>query len=214
VTIFSLISGAETKAHLYAVATISSVSICSTHTQPSCKTADRRVVRLLKQILSGPISGTIMKGHSQKVRMRPLWRCPKCSRRFANRNQEHSCGRYSVEDFLRGRDPGAIALYRAFERLVLGLGPILLAPAKTRVGFQARMIFAAVNQLSRDKLQAHVVLARRLECSRFTRIETISMHNHVHHFMIERVDELDNEVLGWLREAYRVGLQEHLRRTS
>ena len=94
--------------------------------------------------------------------MRPLWKCPKCSRNFANRNQEHSCGQYSVEDFLHGRTQKAIAIYRAFEKLILGLGTIIMAPAKTRVGFQARMIFAAVNKLTADKLHAHVVLARRL----------------------------------------------------
>jgi hypothetical protein len=30
--------------------------------------------------------------------------------------------------------------------------------------------------------------------------------------LIETVDELDDEVLAWLQEAYRVGLQQHLRR--
>jgi hypothetical protein len=146
--------------------------------------------------------------------MRPLWKCPKCSRNFANRNQEHSCGQYSVKDFLRGRTEKAVSLYRAFETLVLGLGTIILAPAKTRVGFQARMIFAAVNKLTADKLHAHVVLARRLESPRFTKIETISARNHVHHFTIGGIDELNEDVLTWLREAYQVGMQKHLRRTS
>ena len=119
-----------------------------------------------------------------------------------------------MEDFLGDKSQKAISLYRAFEKVVFGLGPIRLAPAKTRVGFQARTIFAAVNRLSSDKLQAHVVLARLLESSRFTKIETISARNHVHHYVIEAVDQLDDEMLSWLLEAYRVGLQEHLRRTS
>jgi hypothetical protein len=147
-----------------------------------------------------------------RSKTRPLWRCPKCSRQFANRNQEHSCGKYTVEKFLSGKGPEAKSLYRAFEKLVLSLGPILLAPAKTRVGFQARMIFAAVNQLTGSKLDAHVVLARALRCPRFTKIENISPRNHVHHFIIRDVRELDDEVAAWLREAYQVGLQQHLSR--
>lgn len=143
--------------------------------------------------------------------MGPMWKCPKCGRRFANRNQEHSCGRFSVEDFLRGKTREAIALYRAFESLVKRVGPITLAPAKTRIGFQARMIFAAVNKLKSDTLEAHVVLARRLENPRFTKIQTISPRNHVHNFQIRDVSELDDEVLGWLEEAYKVGLQQHLK---
>ena len=76
------------------------------------------------------------------------------------------------------------------------------------------MIFAAVNKLTADKLHAHVVLARRLESPRFTKIETISARNHVHHFAIGEIDELNEEVLTWLREACQVGMQKHLQRTS
>src|SRR5437867_3712639 len=113
--------------------------------------------------------------------MKSMWRCPDCGRRFANRNQEHSCGKYSVEDYLKGKGPRAISLYRQFEKMVRTLGPIIMAPAKTRVGFQARMIFAAVNKLTDARLDAHVVLARRVENSRFVKIQSISPRNHVHH---------------------------------
>jgi hypothetical protein len=89
-------------------------------------------------------------------------------------------------------------------------GPIILAPAATRIGFQVRMIFAAVS-FTNTGLRAHVVLARRLEDPRFTKIESISPRNHAHHFRIESPDELDNQVQRWLAEAYRVGCQEHLR---
>jgi hypothetical protein len=146
---------------------------------------------------------------TQKKR-RPLWRCPKCGRWFANRQQSHSCGKYSVQQFLKGKSGDEVALFRQFVKLVRECGPILLAPAKTRVGFQARMIFAAVNNLSKAGLKAHIVLARRLDSPRFTRIESISPKNQVHHFKINSTEELDDEVRSWLREAHKVGLQEHL----
>ena len=74
------------------------------------------------------------------------------------------------------------------------------------------MIFAAVNRLGEQGLAAHVVLARRLENPRFNKIESISAKNHVHHFRIRVAGEIDNEVRGWLAEAYLVGKQEHLAR--
>ena len=73
------------------------------------------------------------------------------------------------------------------------------------------MIFASVNRLNDDGLVAHVVLARRLENPRFTKIESISPRNHVHHFLIRDASEIDAEVDAWLREAHAVGKQEHLR---
>jgi len=57
-----------------------------------------------------------------------------------------------------------------------------------------------------------VVLARRLEHPRFRRIDSISPRNHVHHFRLARLEEVDDEIAGWLAEAYRVGEQRHLGR--
>lgn len=140
-----------------------------------------------------------------------LWRCKKCRRHFANRDQQHSCVKSSEDDFLKNHTKHEIALYKAFRREIKAIGPILIAPAKTRVGFQVRMIFAAANKLSHGHLDAHVVLARRLKNCRFRKIETVSPRNHVHHFRIVRVGDIDDEVRAWLREAYSVGRQEHLR---
>lgn len=74
------------------------------------------------------------------------------------------------------------------------------------------MIFAAINRLNHNGLVGHVVLARRLEHPRFLRIESISPRNHVHHFVLHKVSDIDAEVRRWLREAYLVGKQEHLSR--
>jgi hypothetical protein len=146
-----------------------------------------------------------------KNKERPLWKCKKCGRRFANRDQQHSCVKSSEKAFLKNHTKHEVGLYRALVREIKAIGPILIAPAKTRVGFQVRMIFAAANKLSDGCLDAHVVLARRLESRRFRKIETVSPKNHVHHFKIEQVDDIDDEVRAWLQEAYRVGRQEHLK---
>jgi len=122
----------------------------------------------------------------------------------------HSCGKYSVEKFLAGKSQQAISLYEHFSALILECGPVQIAPAKTRIGFQVRMIFAAVNKLSDRGLDAHVVLTRRLKHPRFTRIDTMTPKCHVHHFRVESLSELDEEVKSWLREAYQVGTQKHL----
>jgi hypothetical protein len=141
---------------------------------------------------------------------RPLWTCPNCNRPFINPNMPHSCGRFSVKKFLAGKSRHAISLYEHFSALVHDCGPVQIAPAKTRIGFQVRMIFAAVNKLNDRGLDAHVVLTRCLESPRFRRIETMTPRCYVHHFRVESVNELDEEVRNWLREAYQVGTQERL----
>lgn len=139
-----------------------------------------------------------------------LWTCDKCGRPFANRNQTHSCGRFTVEEFLVGKSQKAVELFNKFAGVVQELDDVIAAPAKSRVGFQVRMIFASVNRLNDDGLTAHVVLARRYEHPRFTKVESISPRNHVHHFVIHDAKEIDDEVRDWLREAHSVGKQDHL----
>jgi hypothetical protein len=136
---------------------------------------------------------------------RKMWTCPQCGRRFANRNQRHACGTYSVESFLEGKSPNAVRLFNRLVELTESCGPVTFAPAKTRIGFQARTIFAAVNRLSKGTLAAHVVLARRLDSPRCSRIESRSATSHVHRFQINHLDELDDEVRGWLCVAHSLG---------
>jgi hypothetical protein len=87
---------------------------------------------------------------------------------------------------------------------------VTVLPEKTRIAFQVRMSFAQLSPRLRW-LDGHVVLARRLPHPRFRRIDTISPRNHVHHFRLVTAGEIDAEFRGWLREAYAVGAQEHLR---
>ena len=143
------------------------------------------------------------------MRDAPLWSCPACGRPFANRNQPHSCGGATVEAHLTGKGEHAAVLFRRFAEAVETCGPVTLAPARTRIGFQARMIFAAVT-VRPDRLDAHVVLARRLDHPRFHKVESLSPRNHVHHFRIRAAGEIDGDVRAWLREAYAVGEQRHL----
>ena len=140
-----------------------------------------------------------------------LWRCAECGRQFANRNQSHACGRYTLASHFSGKSAAVRAIFNKLLLLAKRNGPVTVLPEKTRIAFQVRMSFAAF-VIRRNWVDGHVVLARRLENSRFRRIETFSPRNHLHAFRFENVDEIDEEVAGWLAEAHRVGEQRHLRR--
>jgi len=138
-----------------------------------------------------------------------MWRCLKCRRRFANRNQSHACGRSTLAAHFRDKPPQVRAIFDKVLRVARRNGPITVLPEKTRIAFQVRMSFAAF-VIRRNWVDGHVVLARRLENPRFRRIETFSPRNHLHAFRFESVKEVDAEVASWLAEAYQVGEQRHL----
>ena len=141
--------------------------------------------------------------------MGPLWRCPRCGRQFANRNQTHACGRYRLADHFAGCEPQVVATFRALVAAARRNGPVKVLAEKTRIAFQVRMSFAAFT-LRRHRLHGHVVLARRRESPRFTKVWVASPRNQVHEFRLHAPDDVDDEVADWLREAYAVGQQKHL----
>ena len=141
-----------------------------------------------------------------------MWACPRCGRAFANRNQTHSCA--PLGDLDRHFARASPAVRAAFDRVLAAvsrLGPVTVLPEKTRIALQARMSFAAFT-LKKHWLHGHVVLARRLDSPRFEKIWGPSPRNQVHEFTLRGRAEVDDEVVGWLREAYAVGEQKHLSR--
>jgi hypothetical protein len=138
----------------------------------------------------------------------PMRRCPVCRRQFANRNQSHSCGRYHLEAHFHGKPAMIRQLYDQFVAQVRLCGPVTILPEKTRIAFQVRMSFAAL-QVQRSKIVGH--LAERHERPCFVRVDYISRSNHVHHFKIEKPEDLNEELCGFIEQAYRVGQQKHLK---
>jgi hypothetical protein len=142
-----------------------------------------------------------------------LWRCPRCRRSFANRNQSHACGRHTLASHFAGKPKNVRAIFDKLLEVAKKNGPVTVLPEKTRIAFQVRMSFAAF-VIRQNWVDGHVVLARRLENPRFRRIETFSPRNHLHAFRFESVNEIDEEVASWFAEAYRVGEQRHLESPS
>jgi len=138
-----------------------------------------------------------------------MWTCPQCGRAFAAVNQTHTCAPLrDLAYHLDGKPPEIAAIVQAVIAAAERCGPLTVLPEKTRIALAARMSFAALIP-RRRWVDGHVVLARRLEDPRFTRIETFSPRNHLHAFRLARAEEVDGQVEAWLREAYDVGMQRH-----
>jgi len=138
--------------------------------------------------------------------MRPMWQCPACGRRYANRNQYHSCTTMTVEQHLRDKTLRAVELYVALEAAAQECGPIRVHAMKSRIAFITRMQFAGAT-LRKKYVVAALDLPYRVESPRFWKIDCYGPHSFGHYLRIHSVDEIDEELKGWLCEAYRVGQQ-------
>ncbi len=143
----------------------------------------------------------------------PLWRCPNCKRKFANRNQTHFCSNVTLESHFTGKPPITRELFDAFLGEVKKHGPVKVLPEKTRIALQVRMSFAAV-MTRRGYLRGHLVLAERCDDSCFFKIESFSPRNHVHQFALRDKSQLSASFQKHIAAAYAVGCQHHLRSPS
>jgi hypothetical protein len=131
---------------------------------------------------------------------KPLWTCPRCRRQFANRSQAHSCGRFTVEELLDGKPPEVVELYERIDDLIRRCGDVAVAPTKTRVLYKVRTVFASV-AVSKNWLDVVFILGRHLKHRRVKKAQE-EYPGMVHFLRVEKADDLDDDLAGWLQEAY------------
>jgi Domain of unknown function (DUF5655) len=121
---------------------------------------------------------------------------------------------WTVEDHLRGKPAGSVALYHRFVELVEACGPFTYAVAKTTITFKgSRRGFAGARPTAHG-LAGYLDLQRAVEDPRIGRAAPYTKKLFVHHFRIAVAEQMDDEFAGWVREAYDVGQGGHLLRPS
>jgi Domain of unknown function (DUF5655) len=141
------------------------------------------------------------------VAERPLWTCPDCGRRFVTTNMWHSCYVGTVDDFFANHH-NLRPVFDAYVRFVEGIGPFTVEVVKTRISFVTRARFAGVVRLRRDAVVAGFWLKRAVSNERFLKVEHIERDDWVYQLLLRSEADLDDELRGWLEEAYSVGQQQ------
>jgi hypothetical protein len=136
-----------------------------------------------------------------------MWTCPVCGQSFVTRNMPHSCQVVELDEFFAGSTlRGLFELYVTAAR---ENGPVTVNATKSRISLQARMRFAAVQRPRKRYLPAHFVLTRPVESPRLS-VEYLPPYYYVHRLRLADPADLDDELRGWLAEAYQVGEQRHV----
>jgi hypothetical protein len=100
--------------------------------------------------------------------------------------------------------PEANSLYEQLITKLLQLGPIEPEIKKTSVHvvIPGRSAFLGVHP-RRDHLQLNIVLDHPLENLRALKVEQVSKNRYHNLVKVEKRADLDEELMGWLAEAYR-----------
>lgn len=140
-----------------------------------------------------------------------MWKCPKCHQSFYNKNQAHSCGNYSVADFIKGKTEVSKAIMNKFLKAYERIGPYELHPVKTRIALLTKMRFASINKLGKDYMDGHLVLTELQNNSLFYKIDNLNNRFYVHHFKIFEDTKFSSTFIKQMESAYQVGLRMHIK---
>ena len=170
---------------------------------------DARTPRTRRRRIETTIQHALGKGvpAGRKGRDRPLWTCPRCGNEFVNKNQYHSCKRYTLNELFAARPPHIRGLFDRLRGMVEACGPVKVLPHRDMVGFMVRVRFAGAVPRTRW-MDVALWLPRRVEDPRFHKIETVSPDVNVHLLRITDPEQLDDQVAAWIEDAYAMGRQE------
>jgi hypothetical protein len=91
--------------------------------------------------------------------------------------------------------------FAALKQVLERLGPFDLIPVKTMIVLAHGGNFGGI-VIRKSALDVGFFLARQLSDPRVRRAERLSPRKFVHHVQLASVAEIDDELVGWLQEAY------------
>ncbi len=141
-----------------------------------------------------------------------MWTCPKCKHHFFNKNQSHSCGGYTVDDFLKGKSANCVELFTFFIAEYKKIGPFELHPVKTRVALLTKMRFCSINKIATDHIDIHLVLTQLFEDALcFYKVDNLANRFFVHHARLYNKDDITEDLKKYMAMAYQVGDRAHIK---
>jgi hypothetical protein len=130
-----------------------------------------------------------------------LWECPTCRRKFAKENQWHSCRPVSVDTHFKGKPADLKALFEEFCARLRTCGPLRTDAVKSSINLVSTHHFGGV-RVQKDGLRVGFLLSRPVEHPRILRTEKITPTIWAHHVKITGTEDLDTDLLAWLKEAH------------
>jgi hypothetical protein len=146
-------------------------------------------------------------GHDERRRCDGMWRCPTCNRSFQRTRQTHSCRTVRLDDHFHRRD----ALRPLFDRLVaavsdeVGQCEIVSLPCCIHLAHEHDFLAVLPR---RNHLEVRFSLPEELHHARVKRSARISRSAVKHSVHVAVPDDIDSELLAWLRAADRGAAEE------
>lgn len=127
------------------------------------------------------------------------WACPRCGRRFANANQNHSCRPpVPIATHFEGRPPW---MRTAFDAIAGKLGKSIRVDGVAKgIHLAAHSTFAGINT-TKTKMRVEFLLGRVVKSPRIFKVERLGPTRIAHHVELTEAGGADAELIDWLKTS-------------
>ena len=132
------------------------------------------------------------------------WRCPSCKREFGRKNQGHMCSPgLTLEQYFEAAKPWERPIYDVVSTHLLSLGDVIIDPLAMGIRFKNGPMLCELRAKSKWTALGFS-LRRKLSSSKLSRKVVDYGPKAFHVINISHADEIDEEILSWLTEAWHV----------
>lgn len=136
-----------------------------------------------------------------------MWICPLCGQQFINNNQVHSCNDKTLNDFLDGKSALTLSLFWHFVQQYKRIGDISVHPTKSMIAFAAKKRIAYITRLGKNFVDITFPFDQpypdNLCFQKIAQVPGQQQFNH--HFRMMSIDDINEEVMSFMRLAYEKG---------
>ena len=110
----------------------------------------------------------------------------------------------TTDALFTGTQEAVQATYHALIQALHSFGPFQEEPKKTSIHLVRTVGFAGIHP-RKSSLILNLRTASRIESSRIVKSEQVSKHRFHNEVKLTSPKEIDEELLGWLKDAYTLG---------
>jgi hypothetical protein len=128
------------------------------------------------------------------------WKCTKCGREFARRNQSHSCAVFPLENHFKNKEKAEI-LFKELVSKMKNVGEFRVDSPKCCIHFVKATTFSGTYVL-KEKLRVFFTSRKEIKSPRISKSFKISNSKYESLVDIRDKKEIDEELINWIKQAY------------
>jgi len=133
-----------------------------------------------------------------------MWTCKKCNREFLKTNQSHSCVVYPIDNHFQGKGEKSKALFSALTKSIEdNIGKLKIEALPCCIHLVSHYTFSGV-WILKDKIRLDFRVGYEIKSKRFVKVEKLSTNRTLYFVEIAKEDDIDSELLGWLKDSYNL----------